>query len=162
MQLQKVQNFDLLLTLKANAWSIAYFYLDDECLRFAITHIAGYNPYEDMIDALLLSQKKGEGSFFWFDEPYGYNIELKREENICCVSIYDVLKESYKKITSSDLELQKTFQVDYREFLLLFYLQFKKICLLLKNKEYAVNRSKYFPMRKFLDFERMIKNKFNF
>lgn len=161
MQMQKVQYFDFLLTLKANAWSIARFYLDDECLEFAITHVVGYNPYEDTIDALLLLLK-GEGSFFWFDEPYGYNIELKREDSICRVSIYEVLKESYKEISSADLELHRTFQVDYREFLLLFYLQFKKICLLLENKEFAVNRSKYFPMRKFLDFERMIKNKFRF
>lgn len=69
MQLQKVQNFDLLLTLKANAWSIAHFYLDDECLRFAITHIAGYNPYEDMIDVLLLSQKKEKDHSFGLMNP---------------------------------------------------------------------------------------------
>lgn len=151
-------NIDLLLTLNPNGWSKARFVIDYEIFEYDVSHVLN-NAYADTLDALLiLIRGDNQSSFFYCDEPYGIKIDLKIEENDTVIfSIFDVKKELYRQINDNDLDLIKSFRISLKQLLILFYYQFKKTCVLLEDKDYAVNRSKNFPSQIFFQFEKLVK-----
>lgn len=153
-------NIDLLLTLNTTGWSVAHISIDNNVLEYSISHIFN-DPYADTIDALLSLIEGYDSSVFWFDEPYGVKIKLTiEEEDFIRFTIYNIDKESYTKIKKHDLIFVKSCGVDLKHLLMVFYFQFKKICVLLEDKEYAINRSRYFPIQKFRQFEAIIKKNY--
>ncbi|MFR1814460.1 hypothetical protein [Dysgonomonas capnocytophagoides] len=151
-------NIDLLLTLHPHGWSLAHISINAELLEYDISHIFN-DPYSDTIDALLSLIKGNESFFYWFSEPFGIKVELKKADSneLIIFMIYDINKEFYEEIEDKDLIFIKSFEVNLKQLLVLFYYQFKKTCVLLENKEYAMDRSKDFPFQKFRQFETVIK-----
>lgn len=151
--LEKTDDIDLFLTLHPNRWSSCWIYVNGKNFELAITHVFG-NPYSDFISALsrLIDGHK-EVSFFWYREPGGERIEIKRIKdqhmiNITVDRFYESFGEEIK-----DFEKTVDFEIKQKAFLCIAYLQLKKIELLLKDKTYAKERGREFPFTEFKKFE---------
>ena len=154
-------NIDLLLTIEPHYWSVARIFIGSELLEYGVTH-ALTDPYSDAIDALLSLNKGNQSSFYWLNDLFGIKVELKiiRGNDFITVAIYELTKVFYEKTEERDLIFTKSFEINLKQLLILFYYQFKKISVLLENEEYAMNRSKSFPLEKFLQFETVIRKKY--
>lgn len=155
--LSDTDNIDLILTMHPHGWSTCFIYIDGKAYELAITHIFN-DPYEELIHSLI-SLLKGEKSseFFWYGEPGGERIEITRLESRHDAVLVDVqgFREDWgREITS--FERTVSFEIKLKALLIIFYMQLKKIFLLLKERNYAKNRRSDFPFQKFIEFEKLV------
>ncbi|MCE3228581.1 MAG: hypothetical protein K0S32_3132 [Bacteroidetes bacterium] len=157
MTTDNTNDIDILLTLNPHGWSTCYIVKDGKCFELTISHVFG-DPYSDLINALTALINNGnEVSFFWYGEPGGEKIEIKRvkDNNHMVNVLVNGFYESYGDLIK-DFELTVEFQIKLRQLITLFYLQLRKTFLLLKDKEYSKNRQEDFPFDVYLKFEALV------
>ncbi len=100
-----------------------------------------------------------ETTFFWYGEPGGEKIEIKRIQdhqhmiNVKIDSFYETYGEEIK-----DFEKTIEFEIREKQLLTVAYYQLKKIETLLKEKSFASDRGGDFPFRDFVLFENKVKD----
>jgi hypothetical protein len=156
--MQDTDDIDLILTLNPHGWSTCWIFIREDHFVLTISHVFG-NPYLDFINALTkLIKGHNTASFFWYREPGGEKIEIKKlkeRTNIIRVEILS-FKESYgHEIREYDQTVE--FEIPLINFIILSYLQLKKTYLLLKDKNYSKNRRNDFPYDDFIKFEQIVK-----
>jgi len=156
--MKNTDDIDLFLTLHPHGWSTCWIYVNREKFELIISHVFG-DPYLDFIIALShLINKQNEVTFFWYSEPGGQRIKIKRIKehqhiiNITVAGFHNYFEEEIK-----DLNKTVEFEIKEKAFLTISYLQLKKIHLLLKDKSYAKERGREFPFREFKQFEIKVK-----
>jgi hypothetical protein len=153
----KTDDIDFILTLHPHGWSTCRIYARDENVELTITHVFG-DPYFDFIKSLSqLIDKQMETTFFWYAEPGGEKIEIKRIKD--CQHMVNVridgFSESYGE-QINDFEKTIEFEIKEKQLISLAYYQLKKIETLLKEKSFATNRGGDFPFQDFKQFENKV------
>ncbi|QNE40020.1 hypothetical protein F1C16_10845 [Hymenobacter sp. NBH84] len=155
--LSDTDDIDLILTMNPHGWSTCFIYVKGKPYELAITHIFN-DPYEDLIQSLIsLLHSEKNTEFFWYGEPGGERITITRLESCHDAVLVDVqgFREEWgRKITS--FERTVSFEIKLKSLLAIFYMQLKKIFILLKGKSYAKNRHSDFPFQKFIEFEKLV------
>jgi hypothetical protein len=151
-----IDNVDLILTLRKHGWSDFILTLDGEIYRFLITNIFG-DPYEMMMDELSkIIDGVEEVSFLLHDEPGTAEFKICRLKNQRH-KLQVMIRES-DTVSSPPCWVDKCmFTVARSQLVKLFYIQLKKIDLLMQDEQYRQERN--FPRWRFAKFEVLV-NKF--
>lgn len=156
--MKKTDDVDLFLTLHPHGWSTCWIYLEDKKVELTITHVFGY-PYFDFMRSLSqLMDKEKETTFYWYGEPGGERLEIKRITdrqdmlNVKIDGFYECYGEQIK-----DFEETIEFEIKEKSLIIMAYFQLKKINTLLKDKSFAATRESDFPFRGFTQFENKVK-----
>ena len=154
----ELNDFDLIYNFDCHGWSTCHLLMNNEVIRFDITHIFN-NPISEIIDsAIKLLKKENYVSFLWFEEPgtIQWNIErLKKEQHKAKFKITEF--ESMGEVRPNSKifkEYEFEYKIDY--FIKIVYIQMEKIFLLLKDKSYRSNRSNDFDIRQFLELKSLM------
>ena len=148
---------DILFKLNPHGWSTCVLYIMDKTIEFTITNIFG-EPIIDLIKALSdLMKGQNKVSFFWFGEPGGEKIEMNRilTEQHKIIFTASGFKEAFGD-EPKDFDLTIQFEIKLKQLVTIFYLQLRKIYLLLKDKKFAENRANDFPYQEFRKFELLV------
>lgn len=156
--IQETDDIDLILTLHPHGWSTCCIFIHGDRFELTISHVFG-NPYLDFINALTkLIKGNNAASIFWYREPGGERIEIKKlkeRTNVVRIKISS-FKESYgHEIKEYDETVE--FEIQLKCFIILSYIQLKKTHLLLKDKNYSTSRRNDFPGVDFIKFEEIVK-----
>ena len=154
----KTNDIDFSLTLHPHGWSTAWFYINGKGFEFTITHAFG-EPYFDFIKSLSqLINKQMESTFFWYSEPGGNKIEIKRikdRQHILNIKIVEFNNSFGEQLKEFEEILE--FEIKEKHLITLAYFQLKKIETLLQDKSFAIHRSNNFPFQDFMLFENKVK-----
>ena len=151
-------DFDFFLTHHPHGWSTCCIHLKDRRVEFTISHAFG-DPFFDLMKSLSqLIDKHDEVTFFWFGEPGGQRVQIKRIKNrhhMIKVNV-DVFYESYGDQIKR-FEKAVEFELKEKQLITLAYYQLKKIETLLREKSYAADR-RDFPFSDFTQLENKVKS----
>ena len=157
--MKKTDDIDLFLTLHPHGWSTCWIYVNDKKVELTVTHVFG-DPYYDFMQSLSqLMDNQKETTFFWYGEPGGEKIEMKRIQdrqhmiNVKIDGFYETYGEEIK-----DFEKTIEFEIREKQLITVAYYQLKKNETLLKEKSFASDRGGDFPFRDFILFENKVKN----
>ncbi len=156
--MEQTDDIDILLTLNSHGWSNCFLFVRDKKLEFTLTHVFS-DPYVDLIHALSdLIRGQNYVSFFWYGEPGGYRIEIKRiltQQHKVIVSVSDFGEAFHEEPKSFYLQLE--FEIKLKQIIGIFYFQLLKTYILLQDKQFAQNRANDFPFHECNQFERLVK-----
>lgn len=143
---------DLLLTMHPHGWSSCTFLQADHILTIPISHLFG-DPFELLISALSqLNSGAPEAVFDWYDEPGGHRFTFSRATSGEHVSLQiDRFEESYGYDLQNRIHILDA-RMPLKQWIMLYYLQLRKLTLLMQDKAYAGNRHS-FPFQQFRHFE---------
>lgn len=158
-------NINISYNLEEYGWSTCIFQIEEKIYEISITHIfPNHHPIERCLQALIsITKGKKENEFYWYGEPGGEKIYLKENPNqkenlmfsaINCEHFYE--KQNLKN------EILFEFEISKKVLITQFYFEFKKISILMQEKEYSKNRKGEFPFEIFKIFERELKEAFEF
>ncbi|QDA60123.1 hypothetical protein [Hymenobacter jejuensis] len=157
--LDSIDDIDFVLRLHSEGWSTCIIYIENKSYELIITHVFG-DPYYNFMHSLMgLINGLQSANFFWYNEPGGARIEitkLKAGKDIVLVNI-----QSFKEAFGNEIKVYEEnicFEIKLKSLLILSYMQLKKIFLLLKERDFAQHRSDGFPFRKFVEFEKAVKD----
>jgi len=157
--MNKTDDIDFILTLNPHGWSTCFIFIEANSYEISITHVFG-DPYYEFIKALSkLIDGHESASFFWYGEPGGEKFELRRikeRKHILHVEVSG-FRESYGE-TIHEFTPTVEFEILFKNFLIIAYLQLKKSFLLMKDKNYCTKRQNDFPFDEFIKFEKTIKD----
>ncbi|WP_459211915.1 hypothetical protein [Aquimarina rhabdastrellae] len=153
----KTNDIDFSLILHPHGWSTAWFYINGKRFEFTTTHAFG-EPYFDFIKSLSqLINKQMESTFFWYSEPGGNKIEIKRikdRQHILNVKIAEFNNSFGEQLKEFEEILE--FEIKEKHLITVAYYQLKKIETLLQDKSFALYRSNNFPFQDFMLFENKV------
>lgn len=157
--MKKTDDIDIFLTLHPHGWSTCWIYVNDKKVELTITHIFG-DPYYDFMKSLSqLMDNRKEITFFWYGEPGGEKIFIRRIQdrqhmvNVRIDGFYETYGEEVK-----GFEKTIEFEIREKQLITIAYYQLKKIDTLLKEKSFASDRVGDFPFRGFVLFENKVKD----
>lgn len=143
-------------TLDKHGWSDCIFFINGNSYEMTITHIfPNHPPIESCINALLgIMKGETERTFYWFGEPGGEKIciqemPLRKDKVRFVAENCDHLDE----IQSEDNSIFFELEVSKKTLITLFYFEFKKISVLMKDKHFSKHRNGDFPFLLFKNFE---------
>lgn len=155
--MNSIDIIDLSLILHPNGWSSCRIIMDTSHTDIIISHVFS-DPYYDLIYAIeKVINKESEFSFYWYGEPGGEKLKftrIKNDTNIIKIEILGFTESYGEEIKNYNQTL--TFFIKEHQFVILFYLQLKKIFLLLKDNEYAKNRQNDFPFQEFKKLDSIV------
>ncbi|KXX66878.1 hypothetical protein [Flammeovirga sp. SJP92] len=159
--MKNTDDIDFLLTLHPHGWSTCWIYINDKKVELTISHIFT-DPYYDFMKSLSqLMDKQKETTFFWYGEPGGERIIIKRiqdRQHMIHVKVDGFYEPYGEKI--KDFETTIEFEIKEKQLIILAYYQLKKISFLLKEESFSKNREKDFPFKDFVKFEDKVKGYF--
>lgn len=149
-------NLNISYILEEHGWSTCLIYLDEKIYEVTITHIFSMHPPIESCIQSLLSIMNGEtkSSFYWYGESGGEKIcltEVDKQKNKLKITAIDC--ESFFEDKDEVDKVFFEFYVSKKELITHFYFEFKKISVLMKNKNYENNRGGEFPFQIFRKFE---------
>lgn len=145
--------FDVLLTPVPYGWSDLHLHIAEKHFHYFITHIFN-DPYADLIQSLLdLAAGKNESEFTWHEEPGGCTFRTNKvqdQHHKIKVSLYE-----FNELCGCipDYRLACCFEIRTKQWIIIFYLQLKKIFLLFQDKHFAQPRGGEEFLRTFHSFE---------
>ncbi|WP_118975199.1 hypothetical protein [Taibaiella koreensis] len=159
METNSSENVDLLLRIDPHGWSSCTFLQKGHIVTLSASFLFG-DPFEILITALSqLDSGSPEASFDWYDEPGGYRFTFRKLTSNERISLQiDRFDESYGyNPQPRDRILEATLPLSY--WIVLYYLQLKKLACLLQDRTYAQNRQ-VFPFKLFRSFEALVLHRY--
>jgi hypothetical protein len=149
-------SLNLNYSLDEHGWSTCRFYINGKLYQIDITHIfPNHPPIENCIKSLLSIMKgQKESSFYWYGEPGGEKIilnEIDTEKNHLMLTAINC--DHFYEKKDDENEILFKIQVSKKMLVTLFFYEFKKISILMREKDYEKNRNGEFPFKLFKEFE---------
>lgn len=152
-------NTNISYFLEEHGWSTCWIYINHNPYEIAISHSFN-DPIFECVDALIhMMTGSKTSSFKWYSEPGGDQIILNEISNKQhCVQLQVINIDEDWFLNTEDLKSVEnpailTFDISKIQLVRMFYYEFKKISVLMKDKHFALNRKYDFPFTKFLEFE---------
>lgn len=147
-------NLNITYSLDEHGWSTCIFYIDGKHYELDITHIfPNHPPIECCIEALLSVMKgKKESEFYWYGEPGGQKITLKALDENYLMWTATNCDHPYEN-QEDENEIYFQIRVSKKILIAFFFYEFKKISILMQEKEYEKHRKGEFPFQLFKVFE---------
>jgi hypothetical protein len=149
-------NLNITYFLDQHGWSTCIFYIDEKRYELDITHIyPNHPPIECCMEALISIMKgKKESEFYWYGEPGGEKMilkEIKTKKN--CLLLTAINCDGPYEDPAAENEIYFQVEVSKKIFITFFFYEFKKISVLMQDKEYEKHRKGEFPFKLFKEFE---------
>ncbi|GAA5095462.1 hypothetical protein [Wohlfahrtiimonas larvae] len=155
-QIITANNVDFIINLGSYGWSDIFWVVDNKPINIdSITHVFS-DPHDEILDICLDLLDSKNCELYLFHEPGATKISfevLKEHQHLVKVIIYDVLDIIYQPTKDVVLKEVESFVMVKQQFLIIAYLQYKKITLLLRNRLYSRSRCSDFPIVKFKELE---------
>lgn len=153
--MNQTDEFDILLILRSHGWSDFFLIVNHECFEYSISHVFSH-PFVDIMKVVTdLINHQNETSFIWYGEPGGIKFEIQRimtKQHKMVVSVYDFVEAyGYEPKYNTLIE----FEIEIKQFVIIFYTQLKKTFMLLNDRQYAHNRDGH-DLLNFHTFERSV------
>lgn len=149
-------DIDFIINLGSYGWSDIFWIIDNKRINIdSITHVFS-DPHDDILDVCLDLLDSKDCELYLFHEPGATKISfevIKKHQHFVKVIIYDVLDIIYQPTKDVALKEVESFVMVKQEFLIIAYLQYKKVTLLLRNRLYSYSRCNDFPIVKFKELE---------
>ncbi|NME72762.1 hypothetical protein [Flammeovirga aprica] len=145
-------------------WSSCWIYSDDKLYELSITHIYLECPIYECLNALIgIMEGQIERKFNWYGEPGGDQIiirEIPTDKHKVLFKVIGFSEDYGEEI--GDLErfpekVELQFEIKKIQLIRMFYFEFKKISVLMKDNQFAEKRNNDFPFKKFTEFEQIAK-----
>lgn len=152
-------DFNISFTLHPGGWSVCYFINDGKPYEVLITHTFGDPLYDCLASLISLIKGEKQSYFDWHGEPCGDRIQWSEISDQQHLIKLEMIGFTDNFNIENTLETP-TFSVVLlkRQFILLFYFEFKKIAELLKNRHFQKGRTGELPHQKFAEFEKSAKS----
>ena len=132
-------------------------YVNMKSYEISITHIFPEDPIEQIIDALMsLIQGEKKREFNLYDEPGGVRItieEIPTKQHMVLLQVDEFSEDYGQKVTNYRKII--SFEIKKTQLICMFYFEFKKIAVLMKDRHFAENRQGEFPLGLFMEFEKL-------